>query len=242
MNILLTGASSGIGYYTALEFLKSKDNLVFVISRNKEKLSGLKTVFEKSKGGGKLVILTGDLKDKKDRNTFKTLIGDRISSLDILINNAGLLVNKPFEKLSMDDWEDIYVTNVFAAAALIQDMLPLLSFAEIKQSGYRSHILNIGSMGGLNGTSKFAGLSAYSSSKAALAVMTECLAEEFKERKIAVNGLALGSVNTEMFSSAFPGMQASCTAESMAGYIAEFALKGSNYYNGKNLPVSHGTP
>ncbi len=242
MNILLTGASSGIGYYTALELLKYEECKVYVVSRNKENLEKLRLEFNRMKSRGKLEIISGDLTSDVDRARMKSTIEEGVSSLDILINNAGLLINKPFQNLSTGDWEAIYSTNVISVAAIIRDMLPLLSAANLKSYGYRSHIVNIGSIGGLNGTSKFPGLSAYSSSKAALAVMTECLAEEFKALKIAVNSLALGSVQTEMFSKAFPGMAAAKTAEEMAKYIAEFAMNGSRYFNWKTIPDSGSRP
>lgn len=242
MNILLTGASSGIGYATALELVKSADNKVYAISRNKEKLEKLRQEYQQMNFSGKLEVLSGDLTSDVDRARMKSTILSSTNTLDILINNAGLLINKPFQNLSEGDWQAIYSTNVFSVAAIIRDMLPLLCESNLKSHGYRAHIVNIGSIGGLNGSSKFPGLSAYSSSKAALAVMTECLAEEFKELKVAVNSLALGSVHTEMFSKAFPGMTAARTAEEMAEYIADFAMKGNRYFNGKNLPVSGSTP
>ena len=242
MQIVLTGASSGIGYHTAMAFLKNEKNSVYVISRNREKLSALQSESNRVNSPGKLILFPGDLNSVEDCERIKNGILTYTSSLDILINNAGLLINKPFEKLDQKDWELLYATNVFAVVSLTQKLLPLLSEASIKPSGFRSHILNIGSIGGLNGTSKFSGLSAYSSSKGALAILTECLAEEFKERKIAVNGLALGSVETEMFKKAFPGLKASGTPEDMADYIAEFAMTGPMYYNGKNLSVSKSTP
>jgi len=105
-----------------------------------------------------------------------------------------------------------------------------------------SHIVNISSMGGFQGSMKFPGLSAYSTSKGALAILTECLAEEFKERGIKVNCLALGSSQTEMFEAAFPGMEAGTLAFEMGRYIAEFAQNGHKYFNGKILPVANTTP
>ena len=106
----------------------------------------------------------------------------------------------------------------------------------------KSHILTISSMGGFQGSAKFAGLSAYSSSKAAIAGLTECLAEEFKGKNIAVNCLAIGAVQTEMLAEAFPGYKAQLLPFQMAEYIMDFAAKGHLYYNGKILPVSLSTP
>jgi NAD(P)-dependent dehydrogenase (short-subunit alcohol dehydrogenase family) len=105
-----------------------------------------------------------------------------------------------------------------------------------------SHILNIGSMGGFQGSSKFVGLSAYSASKAALHTLTECLAQEFAEKGIAVNCLALGSAQTEMLEKAFPGYQSPVMAFEMGKYIADFALTGHKFFNGKVLPVALSTP
>lgn len=242
MNIVVTGASGGIGYNTVLELLKMESSHIFAVSRNLQKLEGLHMEALKQNSPGKLEIIDADVVNKKDRQRLKSVIEKHSGSIDILINNAGKLVNKPFGELRSEDWEDVFSTNVFAVAGLISELFPLLLRADIKSYGYRSHIVNIGSMGGLGGTSKFKGLSAYSSSKAALAILTECMAEEFKDEKIAVNGLALGSVGTEMFTRAFPGMKASMSSEFMANYVADFAIRGAGYFNGKNLPVSNSTP
>ncbi len=242
MNILVTGASNGIGYQTVLELLKNEKNNVFSISRNEGMLIKLQEESAQKKLRGTLTILSGDISRESDRQRIKLAVEKQINSLDILVNNAGQLINKPFDELSIEDWEMIFAVNVFAAAAMIRNLLPLLSAAAMKDAGYRSHIVNISSMGGLGGTSKFKGLSAYSSSKAAVVIMTECLAEEFKEKKISVNGLALGSVQTDMFLAAFPGAKAGTSPGEMGSYIADFAQNGAKFFNGKNIPVSLSTP
>ncbi len=239
-NIIITGAGSGIGFQTAIRLLQLKSSRVFAISRNLERLNRLEK--EASGSEGQLLIFAGDLCQEADRKNFLKKVSERAAEIQILINNASILYNKSFEELSWEDWVNTYRTNVFGAAAMIRDSLSLMMKSDIRSSGFRAHIVNIGSMGGLNGTSKFPGLSAYSSSKAALAVMTECLAEEFKEKKIAVNSLALGSVQTEMFLTAFPGLIAASSPAKMAAYIADFALNGDSFFNGKNIPVSVSTP
>lgn len=159
-----------------------------------------------------------------------------VEHVDVLVNNAGLLRNAPFSQLTDADFEEVYRTNVFAPVRLIRQLLPLMG------GNRTTHIVNMGSMGGFQGSSKFPGLSAYSSSKSALAGLTECLAEEFNEQNIKVNCLAIGAVQTEMLAQAFPGFQASLTAGQMAAYVADFALNAHRYYNGKVLPVSSTTP
>jgi 3-oxoacyl-[acyl-carrier protein] reductase len=147
-----------------------------------------------------------------------------------------LLVKKPFEQLSSSDWQRSFNVNFFGPVELTQLCLPLLKNSE------QGHILNITSMGGFQGSSKFPGLSAYSASKAALGNLTECLAEELKEENVAVNALALGAVQTEMLAEAFPGFEPPMHSEQMARFIADFAVNGRQFFNGKVLPVSTSTP
>ena len=97
-------------------------------------------------------------------------------------------------------------------------------------------------MGGFQGSEKYKGLSYYSASKAALACLSECMAAEFLESGISVNCLALGAVQTEMFEEAFPGLKAPVTAKEMAKFIADFALNGNKFFNGKVIPVAFSDP
>jgi NAD(P)-dependent dehydrogenase (short-subunit alcohol dehydrogenase family) len=157
-----------------------------------------------------------------------------MASVDILVNNAGLLIHKPVIEFDETDIDNLFNMNVKSAFLLTQALLPLFS----KQA----HIVNIGSMGGVQGSVKFPGLSLYSASKGALAILTECLALELKDRGVSVNCLALGSAQTEMLKKAFPGYKAPLSAVEMASFIADFALSGHMYFNGKILPVALSTP
>lgn len=134
----------------------------------------------------------------------------------------------------MQDFIKVYQVNVFAVAMLNQSLIPLMHKG--------SHIVTISSMGGIQGSMKFPGLAAYSSSKGAVITLSELLAEEYKEQGISFNVLALGAVQTEMLEEAFPGYQAPISAKEMADYIATFTETGANYYNGKVLEVSSTTP
>jgi NAD(P)-dependent dehydrogenase (short-subunit alcohol dehydrogenase family) len=157
-----------------------------------------------------------------------------MDKVDILVNNAGLLIHKPFELMEDNDFDRIFRANVKSIFNLTRYLLPIFS--------ENAHIVNIGSMGGFQGSVKFPGLSLYSASKGAIAILTECLAEEFKERKIKVNCLALGSAQTEMLGEAFPGYRAPLSAEEMASFICDFSLHGHRWFNGKILPVAVSTP
>lgn len=230
MLILVTGASKGIGFEMVKQ-LSNSGHLVIAVSRNIDTV----TTWVNKSNSHLVLPLKADITKEAHRKLISKAIKNLQIPLDVLVNNAGAIVNKPFEKTSIEDISGVYNTNVFGPYALIQVLLPTLN-----KNG--SHILNIGSMGGFQGSSKFAGLSAYSSSKAALSGLTECLAVELNSKKISVNCLALGAVQTEMLAKAFPGYKAPLKANDMAAFICEFALNGHRYFNGKIIPVSSTTP
>lgn len=237
MNILITGASSGIGYQTALHFSSTLHNRIICLSRNVKKLTKLHEEVYRKNPAARLLILEMDIENLDKEKLKGVLSSYGIKKIDILINNAGTLTNKPFMKITDAEWLHSYNVNVFGAVKLIRLMMPYL-----EAKGERSHIINISSIGGIQGTVKFEGLSSYSSAKGALCVLTECLALEFKDKNIAVNCLALGAVQTEMLAKAFPGYEAPLQADEMAKYIYDFATTGHRFFNGKIIPVSLSTP
>lgn len=230
MNIVITGASRGIGYHTALELAKERSHRVIALSRNMERLNELAARAPHSN----IEVHAVDLSRTSVAEIAHTL--GRYGHIDVLINNAGQLVNRPFEATDEDTWREIFEANVIGTVKMVQAALPLLQKSEV------AHVVNIGSMGGVQGTSKFPGLSAYSASKAAIANLTECLAEELRPMRIKVNCLALGAVNTEMLGEAFPGYLAPVEATDIAHMIAHFALHDHKFMNGKIIPVSTSTP
>ncbi|MBX2928594.1 MAG: SDR family oxidoreductase [Saprospiraceae bacterium] len=231
---IVTGASRGIGRETALALAAEPSNWVLALSRDTTGLSRLSEAAQAAGAGDRLHCLPFDLAQPDWPRLLEEI--NQWGKLDGLINNAGLLIHKPFEELSVEDWQRMFQVNCFGVVALVQQVLPLLEAAQ------GAHIVNISSMGGFQGSSKFNGLSAYSASKAALANLTETLAEEFQSRRIAVNCLALGAVQTEMLAQAFPGYAAPLTSEEMGGFVAWFAAHGNRFFNGKILPVSVSTP
>jgi len=234
MNILITGASRGIGYDTALRLAGNPDHQVYVLSRTVERLEKLSNTAQTRYGHANLHIIPFDITSLEVAEFIRQI--EPIGRVDILINNAGQLIAKPFAEMPMQEWQQLFMVNVFGVVRLIRTLLPYLEKSE------RAHIVNIGSMGGFQGSSKFPGLAAYSASKAALANMTESLAEEFKDKNIACNCLALGAVQTEMLAQAFPGVEAPLTSAEMAEYLAHFAVEGHRFMNGKVIPVSISTP
>ena len=229
--ILVTGASNGIGYETALLLANEPGNTVIALARNEKALQALR-----EKSGNKIIPLVFDLEGSNYSSILDHEAIKEIDQLDILIHNAGKIVNKPFENITEEELRGCYTVNVFAPYLITQALLPLL-----KKSS-KAHIVHISSVGGVQGSVKFAGLTAYSSSKGALSILTECLAEEFSQTNIKVNCLALGAVQTDMLSHAFPGYKAPLTAQEMGSYVARFAMDGNNYFNGKIIPVALSTP
>ncbi len=226
-NIIVTGASRGIGFELVKYFSEQNHNIL-VLTRNPEKIDLLQ------KTNSNITVLEVDITKKRDLKIIENFIQSRWEMVDIIIHNAGMLIHKPFSKTTIDDFINLYKVNVFAVAELTQIVLPFLHKG--------SHVVAISSMGGIQGSTKFTGLSAYSSSKGALITLMELLAEEYKDSGIAFNTLALGAVQTEMLAQAFPGFKAPVTAAEMAQYIADFSLTGNKIYNGKTLQVSSTTP
>ena len=224
-NIIITGTSRGIG----LEMVKLFSKLghkVLALSRNENPVKSLNLE--------QVETLAFDITSENDLNNLSEFLDKDWKKVDVLINNAGAILNKPFVDSCMEEFKKVYNTNVFGVAAVIQKVLPFLH--------NESHVVTISSMGGVQGSMKFPGLSAYSSSKGAVITLTELLAEEFKENGPSFNVLALGAVQTEMLEEAFPGYKAPLSAGEMAEYITNFSLTGHKYYNGKMLQVSNSTP
>ncbi len=236
MNILITGASRGIGAALAARFCTLKGSRILITARDQNRLNGLKNRLESDFPETEILVRAADLTEEAGLTGLTEWVGRTLSSLDILINNAGRLTNRSFQETSAGEALKMFSVNYFAPARLIRELAAPLEMAD------RPHVVNISSMGGFQGSVKFPGLAHYSASKAALAVLTECLAEEYKESGISFNCLALGSADTAMLREAFPGYEPPLTAEEMAGFICDFALNGHRFMNGKILPVSLSTP
>ena len=221
--IIVTGASRGIGH-EIVKIAEKKGHRVYSISRNIKALKDYSFKYPRQV----------DLANEDSIDKFSLEVKNDGVKVDALINNAGAFLNKPFEKISKKEFEYIFQVNVFGLSSITRKVLPIIDS--------KGHIVNITSMGGINGAAKFAGLSAYSSSKGAINILTELLAEEYKEKGPSFNALAFGAVQTEMLEEAFPGLKAPISAKEIADFILDFSLEGQKYFNGKILPVSSSTP
>jgi NAD(P)-dependent dehydrogenase (short-subunit alcohol dehydrogenase family) len=223
--IVITGTSRGIGF-ELVKLFASEGHTVFALSRNEKPVNQL--------GLENVHALSCDLSESLSVEAAVNEIQSHTQTLDILINNAGQFLKQEFKDTVMQDVKKVYDTNVFSVFDLTHRLLPLMNS--------KTHVVTISSMGGVQGSMKFPGLAAYSSSKAAVITLTELLAEEYKENGPSFNVLALGAVQTEMLEEAFPGLQAPNSALEMANYIKDFSEKGQQFYNGKLLQVSSSTP
>ncbi|MEM9685697.1 MAG: SDR family oxidoreductase [Bacteroidota bacterium] len=224
-NVIITGTSRGIGF-ELVKIFADAGHQVLALSRNMQAVKALQH--------NNITYFAFDLSKSDDLNTLSAFLKDRWKRVDILINNAGKLIRKPFAETSREEFEAVYRVNVFGVAETIRSVLPFMPGD--------GHVITISSMGGVQGSLKFPGLSAYSSSKGAVITLTELLAEEYKATGPAFNALALGAVQTEMLQEAFPGYNAPVTAKEMATYIFNFCLEGNKFYNGKLLQLSSSTP
>jgi len=234
MNIIITGASSGVGFEAVIELALSGKHKVLALARSQQKLERLLEIAHNLNPESKIHAVAFDIVHD-DYDSLQQFIATNFDNqVDVLINNAGALVNKPFTELLEIDFVEMLQSNFIGHVRMIQGVIGLMPKG--------SHIVNIGSMGGFQGSVKFPGLSAYSASKAALHTLTECLAQEFLENDVKVNCLAIGSAQTEMLEKAFPGYESPVMAFQMGKYIADFAVSGHQFFNGKVLPVALTTP
>ena len=223
-NIIITGTSRGIGHEMALQFANAGYQVLAISRKTPQILIDHENI----------TCLAIDISDENQLQEVSDFVSKTWQKVDILIHNAGSLLHKNFTEITTQEFQNIYKVNVFAVAELTKICIPVM------EKG--SHVVTISSMGGIQGSVKFAGLSAYSSSKGAVITLSELLAEEYKESGISFNVLALGAVNTEMLQEAFPGYEAPLSAKEIADYIYNFALTGNKFYNGKVLQVSSSTP
>ena len=223
-NIIITGTSRGIGYELALQFANAGHQVLALSRKTPQALIEHENI----------TCLSIDISNPEELLQVEQFVNTTWKRVSVLIHNAASLLHKPFGQISAEEFQSIYKVNVFAVAELTKICIPFMDKG--------SHVVTISSMGGIQGSMKFAGLAAYSSSKGAVITLSELLAEEYKDQGVAFNVLALGAVNTEMLQEAFPGYEAPISAKEMADYIFNFALTGNKYYNGKVLQVSSSTP
>lgn len=227
--VCITGTSKGLGFALVQAFLKQTDCKIAAVTGNR---NVLRKKLEGTESSDRVEVIEASITDESGRNMIHAVL-KKMPELKILIHNAGKLLFKPFAEITEAELKDIYNVNVFAPFLLTQTLLPIMK---------NTHTIHISSVGGVDDSLKFPGLSAYSTSKAALNCLTQMLSEEFKDSENTFNCLAMGSVETEMFQSAFPGVSAASRPEEMASYIVSYAKRAPEVMRGKIISLSKSNP
>ncbi|GIV41286.1 MAG: short-chain dehydrogenase [Vicingaceae bacterium] len=229
--ILITGVSSGIGLSLAKQISAQQIPLIGITSDIK------KATLQWEKNGIPVnstdsLLIEADISSAELKHKIETLLPQNIRIRHIICNSA-IMIKKNFFEFTRDDFQHTYQTNVWSIINTIQSCFPFLSFP--------STVTLIGSMGGIPFTQKFKDLTLYSSSKGAVTVLTELLAQDLKEHHINVNCLALGSVDTPMFRQTFPGYQAQYTPDQIAQFIIHFISHHAPLVSGQIITITKST-
>jgi 3-oxoacyl-[acyl-carrier protein] reductase len=183
---LITGATQGIGRATAFAFGRAGYR-VGICSRTEAKVR--QVVEELGKGGIEAAGAAADVGQPEEvSRATEELIG-RLGEIDVLVNNAGVLIAKPFEELSLDDWDTMMSTNVRSLYLMTRAVLPAM------RRRREGSIVNVASLAGRNG---FAGGTAYAASKHAVLGFSRSLMLETRKDNIRVIAICPGSVATSM--------------------------------------------
>jgi len=222
---IVTGASSGIGLRTA-DRLAEAGARVVLFARSREEI-------ERVAGAApdQMHAVTGDLTDESDIERLFAETAERFGPCDILVNNAGALTVRPLVRLSTEEWDRVFAVNV--RAVFLTCRFALASMIERK----RGAIVNVASISGVQGSSKFPGVTSYCASKGAVISLTEALAAEVKSHGIRVNAVSPGSVDTPMLRKANPLAKPDMTPDEVAEVILFLASDRSRPINGQNIHV-----
>lgn len=191
---LVTGAGGGIGRAIAVKLSKMGMNIA-LCGRKEEKLWATAEATGRPED---MVIIAGDLTDEAHLTGCVAIVKARFGRLDVLVNNAGMALNRPFAETSAEEFDSIMAINVRTPFLLTREALPLLKESD------RATIVNIGSVVSYVG---YADQAAYSASKHALLGMTRALAREVWADGIRVHLIAPGGVDTDMIRIARPDLK-----------------------------------
>ena len=215
--VLITGASSGIGKQTAIEFAKQGANIILV-ARRKEKLDEIASQLEKFN------IITFvcqcDVSDKAQVKEMSKNVLEKFDSIDILVNNAGFAIYGSVKELSIDEIESQMETNYFGMMYCIKNFLPSMLD---KKSG---HIVNVASVAASFG---LPGIASYCASKFAMLGFSEGLKHELHGTGVGVTVVSPIMVRTDFFDhSSFEKMPKYSPTSLSSKTVAKAILKASN--------------
>lgn len=184
--VLVTGASRGIGRSIALRFAEEGAR-VALVSRTAAELLQTASLVEEL--GARTIAIPTDIRDRDGVSASVTKAEEELGPIDVLVNNAGVFLWRPFLKLTSEEWDLVIATNLTGAANFCRAVLPGM------MARRRGRIVNVSSIHGMRGE---ANLAAHSAAKFGLIGMTQSLAREFREYNIAVNAVCPGTVENKL--------------------------------------------
>jgi len=184
---VVTGGASGIGKATAEGFMKEGAKVAIIdISRDSCEAASA----EMATKGFHPTFITGDVSRPDDVHRMVNESLKALGRIDVLFNNAGILVEGTIEQVSIEDWDRIMAINVRGVFLMSKEVVPIM----LRQGG--GAIINNASCSGLVGDRNAI---AYNTSKGAVVLMTKCLALDYAQKGIRVNSVCPGEVDTPMF-------------------------------------------
>jgi len=238
--VLVTGAGTGIGRGIALEFAKSGADLALHYSRSSAGAEA--TVKKIHELGGKAAAFKADFAHVESLKMMSRSIIEFLGGLDVLINNAGITMNKPFEEVTQEQFDIVYNVNVKAPFFLTQEFFPELEKAH-------GVVVNISSIHAFEGCREH---SVYAGTRGAIVSFTRELAIELAPHGIRVNAIAPGSVEVDNHYKVIPGFDPKEAGKGIpSGFIGQpedigkvaafMASNESRYIVGQTLIADGGT-
>lgn len=232
--VLVTGSSRGIGAACAEAFFGEGDKVV-IVSRGARELARTARRIARKSGENRLLPISGDVGSEGFAREIFAKAHEKFGPMDILVNNAAILIAKDFPLTTAEDWDQTMSANLRGAFLFSREF-----FRQVPHPAppKRRLIINVNSLGGLPGTKKFPGLTAYVASKFGLAGLTEALAVEGKKRGIEVVGIAPGAVATALSQKASTGLRAGASPQDIARIIVELSeSSASPWLSGVTIPL-----
>ncbi len=234
---LVTGASRGIGKAIAIEL--AKNNVNVVVNYYRDEKEAVAVIKEIKKLGADAIAVKADVSRFDECAEMIEVVKKKFGYLDILVNNAGALADKTLKNMTKEQWELVIKTNLDGTFNVTKNSLSLM-----RDNG---RIINISSIVGISGNF---GQTNYAASKAGVIGFTKALAKELGKRKITVNAIAPGFIETQMTKSvpfirkriimAMIPLGRAGTTEDVANLVAFLASDKASYITGEVICIDGG--
>lgn len=184
---IVTGSGQGIGFATARALYDAGANVVVNYFEDSEGVNRQRATEAAAQLGDRSLAIPADVRQPEQLAAMVDQTVERFGSLEILVNNAGILRDRSFRKMSQQEWQDVIDTNLTGVFNTAKAVVEKLSDG--------GAIVNVASLSAVTG---FFGQANYASAKAGVITLTKVLSRELARRQIRVNAVAPGVVNTEM--------------------------------------------